>query len=411
MDFNIDTWLNLLIRWFHVMAGIMWIGTSFYFVALDNSLKAQPEGEEGDVGDAWLFHGGGYYHVKKSIIAKESILQRLQWYKWESYLTWISGFSLLCVVYFWHAGLYMVDPSVADISATQAIGIGIGTIVVGWLVYDRLWRILGPTKPKIAMVISLILYVGVVYMLTHLLSGRASFIMSGALLGTIMAGNVALVIMPNQRKMYASHRRGEKGDPSFSYVAKRRSTHNNYMTLPVIFMMISNHFAMTYGASFNWLVLIGMFIIGMGANHFMNSRETGQTASGFIALAVALLALIAIAFHVATPAPVSVTTAPTTAGATATTTVQPVAFATVKGIITERCEVCHSKTPTSKLFSAAPMGIKFDTALEIQKMAPKIKAFAVDSQVMPLGNMTKMTTQERQTLGTWIAQGANINAK
>src|SRR5699024_3948115 len=167
MDFNIDTWLNLLIRWFHVMAGIMWIGTSFFFIALDNSLEKQADGDEGRIGKAWLFHGGGYYVVDKSIVAEESILSKLQWYKWEAYLTWISGFALLCVVYYWHAGLYMVDLWVADISNGVAIAISIAMLVVGWLVYDQLWRRMGATQPNVAMAISLCLYVVAVFILPH----------------------------------------------------------------------------------------------------------------------------------------------------------------------------------------------------------------------------------------------------
>src|SRR5699024_5848211 len=190
--------------------------------------------------------GGGYYVVDKSIVAEESILSKLQWYKWEAYLTWISGFALLCVVYYWHAGLYMVDPAVADISNGVAIAIRIAMLVVGRPVYDQIRRRLGATQPTIAMAISLCLYVVAVFILTHVFSGRAAYINSGALLGTIMAANVAMIIMPNQRKMYAAHRRGEQLYAKYSLQAKRRSTHNNYLTLPVIFMMISNHFAMTY---------------------------------------------------------------------------------------------------------------------------------------------------------------------
>ncbi|HXD83938.1 MAG TPA: urate hydroxylase PuuD, partial [Rudaea sp.] len=293
MDFNIDSWLNLTIRWFHVMAGIMWIGTSFFFIWLDNVLQAEPEGGKGHVGKAWLFHGGGFYQVEKSLVAPPSILKSLHWFKWEAYLTWLSGFALLVVVYWWRADIYMIDPTVAKLSIAESIGVGLGTLVVGWLVYDSLWRALGERAPKLALGISLALYVVAAYALTHLLSGRAAFTMSGAMLGTIMAANVAMVIMPNQRKMYAAATAGGEVDPRLSYQAKRRSKHNNYLTLPVIFMMISNHFSMTWGHAMNWLILVAMFLVGIGVDHFLNSRDKGQKGIGYAALAAAFAALIA----------------------------------------------------------------------------------------------------------------------
>lgn len=398
MDFNIDSWLNLTIRWFHVMAGIMWIGTSFFFIWLDNVLQAEPEGGKGHVGKAWLFHGGGFYQVEKSLMAPASILKSLHWFKWEAYVTWLSGFALLVVVYWWRADIYMIDPTVAKLSIAESIGVGLGTLVVGWLVYDSLWRALGERAPKLALGISLALYVVAAYALTHLLSGRAAFTMSGAMLGTIMAANVAMVIMPNQRKMYAAATAGGEVDPRLSYQAKRRSTHNNYLTLPVIFMMISNHFSMTWGHAMNWLILVAMFLVGIGVDHFLNSRDKGQKGIGYAALAAAFAALIAAMAISAVPAP-------SESNATATA---PVAFASVQGIIAVRCVECHSAHPTSKLFPIAPNGMKFDTPAEIKMAAIKIKQMAIDTQAMPLGNLTQMTTDERAILSAWLAQGAPI---
>lgn len=401
MDFNIDSWLNLVIRWFHVMAGIMWIGTSFFFIWLDNVLQPEAEGGKGHVGKAWLFHGGGFYQVEKSIVAPASILKSLHWFKWEAYLTWLSGFALLIVVYWWHADLYMVDSAVAHLNSMQAIGVGLGTLIVGWLVYDGLWRWLGERMPKLALGISLLLYVAAAYALTHLLSGRAAFIMSGAMLGTIMAANVAMVIMPNQRKMYAAATAGGEVDPRLSYQAKRRSTHNNYLTLPVIFMMISNHFSMTFGHAMNWLILVAMFLVGIGVDHFLNSRDKGNKGIGYVALAASCALLIAAMAFTATPA----STAP---AGTAEANPAPVAFASVQGVIAARCMECHSAHPTSKLFPIAPNGMKFDTPAEIKMAAAKIKQMAVDTQAMPLGNLTHMTGGERDILSTWLAQGAPI---
>jgi len=398
MDFNIDSWLNLAIRWFHVMAGIMWIGTSFFFIWLDNVLQPLPEGGKGHVGKAWLFHGGGFYQVEKSLVAPQSILDSLHWFKWEAYVTWLSGFALLIVVYWWRADLYMIDPTVAHLSVAESIAIGLGTLVVGWLVYDGLWRWLGERAPKLALGISFALYVVAAYALTHLLSGRAAFIESGAMLGTIMAANVAMVIMPNQRKMYAAATTGSEVDPRLSYQAKRRSRHNNYLTLPVIFMMISNHFSMTWGHAMNWLILVAMFLVGIGVDHFLNSRDQGKKGVGYAALAAAVAGLIAVIAFTAAPAPSSANAA--------TTSAAPVPFATVQGIIAVRCIECHSAHPTSKLFPIAPNGMKFDTPDEIKMAAAKIKLMAVDTQAMPLGNLTQMTAEERATLAAWLAQGA-----
>jgi uncharacterized membrane protein len=249
---------------------------------------------------------------------------------------------------------------------------------------------------------SLLLYVVAAYALTHLLSGRAAFIMSGAMLGTIMAANVAMVIMPNQRKMYAAATTGGAADPRLSYQAKRRSTHNNYLTLPVIFMMISNHFSMTFGHAMNWLILVAMFLVGIGVDHFLNSRDKGQKGIGYAALAAAFAALIAAMAISAVPAPTA------TAASAATTTSAPVAFASVQGIIAVRCVECHSAHPTSKLFPIAPNGMKFDTPAEIKMAAIKIKQMAIDTQAMPLGNLTQMTADERAILSAWLAQGAPI---
>ena len=237
-------------------------------------------------------------------------------------------------------------------------------------------------------------------MLTHLLSGRAAFIMSGAMLGTIMAANVAMVIMPNQRKMYAAATAGGEADPRLSYQAKRRSTHNNYLTLPVIFMMISNHFSMTFGHAMNWVILVAMFLVGIGVDHFLNSRDKGDKGIGYVALAASCVLLIAAMAFTATPSA-------SVAGTSATSTA-PVAFASVQGVIAARCMECHSAHPSSKLFPIAPNGMKFDTPAEIKLAAAKIKQMAVDTQAMPLGNLTHMTAGERATLAAWLAQGAPI---
>lgn len=414
MQFHLDInqWLTLLVMWFHVMVGIAWIGTSFFFIWLDNHLEPQADGGPGHVGKAWLFHGGGYYQVNKALVAPESVLTSLHWFKWEAYLTWISGFTLLCVLYFWNASAFMIDPSVADIGVPTAIAVGVGTLAVGWLVYDALWRSLGERSPRVAKIISIALYIGVAYGLTHVLSGRAAYIESGAMLGTIMAANVLFIIQPRQRQMFEANRRGDTPDPRWSHQAKQRSTHNNYLTLPVVFMMISNHFAMTFGHAFNWLILVVLFFVGMGADHYLNTRDKANKKWGYAAVGAAFGGVVALVLFTAVPMrrAANETVAPASASVAAPTAGRTVAFSKVQGIIEARCAVCHSAHPSSPLFHSAPMGIEFDNAHEIKRLAPRIKAMAVDTHAMPLGNRTHMTAHERRVLGRWIAQGAPIQA-
>ncbi len=456
MELDINVWLNLVIRWFHIMAAILWIGTSFFFIWLDNHLQFEPAGGKGHVGKAWLFHSGGYYQIDKALVAPESVLSSLHWFKWEAYLTWLSGFALLLVVYYWHADAYLIDPSVADLSVAQAVAIGLGTLVVGWLVYDMLWRLLGRRSPGAATVISLILYVVAAYVLTHLLSGRAAYIHSGAMLGTIMAANVLFVIQPNQRKMYAANTRGETPDPALSHQSKQRSTHNNYLTLPVIFMMISNHYPMTYGYAANGLILVGLFFAGMGVDHYLNTRDTAYKPWGYAAVGGALAVVVAMGYFSALPTSMPAAASPpvattdgmhdsmtaqggmhdmsdgmhghaatddgmqaapadthhhmATSGETDGAAAGRVPFARAREIINARCLPCHSAHPVSPLFNSAPLGFEFDTPQEIRQLAPRIKKLAVDTRTMPLGNRTGMTNEERRILGEWIDQGANIPA-
>lgn len=402
---DIEIWLNLCLRWFHVMAAILWIGTSFFFIWLDNDLQFEPGYGEGYVGKAWLFHAGGYYEVNKSVVAKDkSILDKLHWFKWEAYLTWISGFLLLTVIFFLHPTTYMVDTSLANITGGEAVLIGIGALLIGWLVYDGLCRTLGKTSPKANTLVLLLLYLGATWVLTHVLAGQAAYLLSGAMLGTVMAFNVAFVIMPGQRKMYAAQNRGEVPDPKYSKTAKQRSTHNNYLTLPVLFTMISNHYAMTYGDKYRWIVLVLLTFVGFGVDYFLNTRDKEHKGMGYAAVAAAFVGVVVAGFLTSMPA-----TPAQAAGAVARA--KPVAFSTVNKIIHERCAVCHSAHPTSPSFTSAPMGIEFDTPAEIKQHAVLIKQMAVTTHAMPLGNITKMTDKERQTLATWLAQGANINAK
>jgi len=390
-------WLNLLVRWLHLIVGIAWIGASFYFVWLDNSIKPPAPGSElakkGVSGELWAVHGGGFYHPQKYMVAPKELPQELHWFKWEAYWTWISGFSMLIIVYYFNARAMMIDRSVADLGAWQAIGIGIGTLVVGWLVYDLLCKSkLGRHEGWLGVVMYVFI-VAVAWLLSHLLSGRAAYIHVGAMIGTIMVANVAHVIIPGQRKVVAAMRAGQTPDPIHGQRGKQRSVHNNYFTLPVLFIMISNHFAMTYNHAYNWAVLAAIMAAGVLIRHFFNLRHKGRIAWGYPAAGVLILLAVAVAI------------APRPAPATATSGAAP-DFARVQAIIGQRCIACHSAVPTQPGFATAPAGILLQTPELIHQHAAKIYQQAVQLKAMPIGNLTQMTDEERAAIGAWFEAGA-----
>jgi uncharacterized membrane protein len=383
-------WLNLLTRWLHVIAGIVWVGSSFYFIALDNHLRPPRTAEKGVGGESWEIHGGGFYRIHKYTVAPEELPEPLHWFKWEAYTTWLSGFALLVILYYFHADTYLIDKSVADLSVWEAIAISIGLLAVAWLVYDGLCRVLG-THPLVLATTLLALLTLAAWGISHLFSGRATYIQIGAMIGTMMVGNVFFVIIPAHRELVRAKEEGREPDPAANARGKLRSVHNNYLTLPVVFTMLSNHFPFTYGHSYSWLILMVLLVIGAWVRHFFNLRHTGRTVWAIPVSAAIAIAVLAILIR-----PQSESSAGTAA----------VSFATVHTIVDQRCTACHSQHPT--LVSEAPLGLKLDTPQEIQRYAPDVKGMAVDSTAMPLGNVTKMTKGERQLLGRWIDQGAKI---
>jgi uncharacterized membrane protein len=386
-------WLNLLMRWLHVIAGIVWIGSSFYFIALDNHLRPPAEERDRDAGvggEAWEVHGGGFYQVQKYRVAPQTLPEPLHWFKWEAYTTWLSGFALMIILYYFHADTYLIDKSVADLSTWSAILISIGLLVAAWVVYDALCRVLGDFPLLLAATL-LGLITLAAWGISHVFSGRATYLQVGAMLGTMMVGNVFFVIIPAHWELVRAKEAGREPDPAANERAKLRSVHNNYLTLPVVFTMLSNHFPFTYGHSYQWLILVVLLVIGAWVRHFFNLRHTGRTV-----WAIPISAAIAIAVLAILIRPQSESAAGSAA----------VPFATVQRIVDQRCTACHSQHPT--LVSAAPLGLTLDTPEEIQRYAPDIQGQAVDSTAMPLGNVTKMTKEERRLLGQWIAQGAKI---
>src|SRR5438876_4644835 len=298
MDPYANEWLDFLARWLHVVAGIAWIGTSFYFIALDDHLRApdsRGDAERGVGGEAWEVHGGGFYHVQKYRVAPPSLPERLLWFKWEAYTTWLSGFALLIVLYYVNADTYLIDKSVADLSPTEAIAISVGLLVVSWLVYDGLCRLVRNELLLAAALLGLTTMAA--WGCSRLFSGRAEYIQVGAMLGTMMAGNVFLVIIPAQWELVRAKQAGREPDPAPGVRAKQRSVHNNYLTLPVVFAMLSNHFPSSYGHSYSWLILVALMVTGAWIRHFFNLRHAGRTVWAIPITAALAIAAVAVAIR------------------------------------------------------------------------------------------------------------------
>jgi uncharacterized membrane protein len=394
-------WLNLLVRWLHIITGIAWIGASFYFVWLDNTIKPPPPGSElankGVAGELWAVHGGGFYNPQKYLVAPAELPKELHWFKWEAYSTWLSGFALLFIVYYLNAQAMMVDRSVLELTSWQAVGIGLGSLVVGWLVYDLLCKSpLGKHDLLFGLVIFALL-VGSSYVLTHLLSGRAAYLHIGAMIGTIMVANVARVIIPGQRKMVNAMMAGQKPDPVYGIRAKQRSVHNNYFTLPVLFLMISNHYAMTYRHQHAWAVLAVIMAAGVLIRHFFNLRHKGRIEWKYPAAGVALLAALAVL--IAPKAPTAQQPGLDT----------PARFTQVKSIVDQRCVACHSAHPTQPGFATAPAGVMLDSPELVAQHAARIYQQTVQLKAMPLANLTNMTDAERAQVGAWFEAGAKTD--
>ncbi|WP_137885324.1 urate hydroxylase PuuD [Pseudomonas sp. 2FE] len=435
MEAHLIEWLNLSIRWVHMITGIAWIGASFYFVWLENNLnRVNPR--EGLAGDLWAIHGGGIYHLEKYKLAPPKMPDNLHWFKWEAYFTWMSGVALLMVVYYLNPALYLVAPG-SDMAPGVAVAIGIASLIAGWFVYDFLCDSPLGKQPALLGLVLFVLLVAASFGLSQVFSGRGAYIHVGAIIGTIMVGNVFRTIMPAQRALVKAIEEHRTPDPALPAKGLLRSRHNNYFTLPVLFIMISNHFPSTYGSQYNWLILAGISVLAVLVRHYFNTRHDSNKfawtlpagALGMICLAfvtgpslkstspeVAKTAVIeyapipATAISGAKPAataPAAPAKAP--AAANAAPTQAAAGFDKVHSVIQERCTVCHSAKPTSPMFSSAPAGVMFDTPEQIQQLAAKIQAQAVATQTMPLGNITQMTQEERDLIGAWIARGAQTN--
>ncbi len=401
MEAYLLDWANLLLRWLHLIAGIAWIGASFYFVQLDLQLEPpqdERERKDGVHGESWAVHGGGFYRKLKYQVAPPRLPATLHWFKWEAYATWLSGLGLLIVVYWLGAAIYMVDESAADLAPWATVAIGASSLVLGWFVYDALCRSTLAERGPLFAAVGFALIVLLAFVLSRLLSGRAAFIHVGAVLGTIMVANVFFVIIPGQRRMVAALSQGRTPDLADGQRGKQRSVHNNYLTLPVLLTMISGHFPMTYAHPQNWAVLALLFAAGMTVRHFYNLRHAGRDVWGLWAASAALVVLVIVVIAPAeawrrAPAPASLADLP---------------FDAVRGVINERCVSCHARVPTQEGIAAAPQGVMLETPQQIRRWAARINEVAVVRKTMPAGNVTEMSEEERALLARWFAAGAPV---
>ncbi len=389
--------LDVVFRWAHLIAGIMWIGNSMLFNWLDRNLIAPPSDEAHRLsqGKIYMVHSGAFYEVEKKLLEPGQLPDQLHWFKWQNFLTWLTGICLLVVVYYMNGAAFLIDPSVRAMSQGEAIGLSAGTLVAAWVLYDLMWTTIGRKAPAVATALSFALLFGAAYGFTLLFSGRAAYIQTGVMIGTIMTGNVWMRILPSQKELIRATKSGQEQDPTLSLRAKQRSIHNNYLTFPLLFIMISNHFPSTYGHFLNWLVLFAVMVGGAGVRHFMNVRYAGK-AWLFPALAMAAIGVAGM---------MGVTRM---REAPAVVIEGDVDFARASDIIQKRCVSCHSAQPSDPQFPVAPGNVVFDTPERIVAMAARIKDRAAVNKTMPFLNRTEMTEEERAALAKWVDGGARL---
>jgi uncharacterized membrane protein len=393
-------WGEAFLRWLHVIAGIAWIGSSFYFIHLDLSLKKREGLPPEAHGEAWQVHGGGFYNMVKYLVTPARMPAELTWFKWEAYATWVSGFSLLVAIYYFNAGFYLVSPDVLDVSPAVGIALSLAGLVLGWLVYDGLCRSpLGRNEALLAG-LGFLLLTGLAYLSSRLFSPRGAFMQMGALIGTIMAANVLMVIIPGQRKVVADLIAGGKPDAIHGLRGKQRSTHNNYLTLPVVFVMLSGHYPLAYATRWSWLIFALLLVMGGVIRHFYNVRHQGRASPWWTWGVAVACGLVIVWLSMMGPAG-----AAAAQGGKRAEAVPAVTFAQVEEIVIGRCSMCHAAEPVWTGIVRPPQGVMLDTPQRIKAHAREIAMAAVWSSAMPPSNVTSMTPDERATLATWLASG------
>ncbi len=385
-------WLNLLLRWAHLIAGISWIGTSFYFVALDFSLRKRAGMNPGVAGTAWEVHGGGFYHVEKYLVAPKTLPDDLIWFKWEAYLTWVTGFLLLVVQYYWNASTYLIDPLVLPLEWYDAVAISLGGLIGGWLVYDLLCRSPLIGKPVLLAAAVFVVIVAAAWGFAQVFSGRGAIIHVGAFIGTIMAANVFAVIIPNQRRITEALMKGQDPDPALGITGKQRSLHNTYLTLPVLLLMLANHYPMLANHPHSWLLVALILVGGACLRHFLVRYEVGDPFGAIAWTLPFILGALAIAVVLTAPRIEDVSALPR------------VGDGEVMAISRKHCVMCHARKPTHEGFTEAPKGTVLETIDDLKRFAVLIDRQTVQTHAMPLGNESDMTVEERRTLGVWLRQ-------
>ena len=393
LESHLMEWLNIVIRVMHITFGIAWIGASFYFVFLENALNRTEDVRDELAGNLWAVHGGGFYYLEKYKVAPKTIPKHLHWFKYESYFTWLTGFCLLIVVYYFNASAFLIDKNILDITAIQAVGIGVGSFVVAWLIYDLMCKSPLIKNQLLFSVIGFALLIGFAWFYCHVFSSRAAYVHFGAMIGSIMVANVFFVIIPSQKAMVNAAKLGKPLDPTLGKKALARSLHNNYFTLPVLFVMVSNHFPSTFGFQYPWLILLIISLGAAGVKHYLNLKEKKQLNVWI--LPVSILILLSACFI----------SAPNSNPNQCKTIIT---ISEVNAIVQKRCVHFHSANPKDDVYKTAPNGVKFDTPEDVFKKKDLIMQRVVLTKTMPQNNKTNMTDEERNIIRCWIEQGANI---
>ncbi len=394
-------WLSFAARWLHVITGIAWIGSSFYFVALDLGLRQRPGLPAGAHGEEWQVHGGGFYHIQKYLVAPAELPEHLTWFKWESYATWMSGFVLLAIVYYAGADLFLIDRNVLDIPVWAGIALSAGSLALGWIVYDQLCKSPLGNHDTLLMIVLYAIVVFMAWGYTQLFTGRAAFLHLGAFTATIMSANVFMIIIPNQKIVVADLIAGRKPDPKYGKIAKTRSTHNNYLTLPVLFLMLSNHYPLAFGTQFNWVIAALVFLIGVLIRHYFNSNHARKGNPTWTWLVAAILFVVIMWLSTV---PKVLTGEPAAASARAEKFVASAHFPAVRDAVLGRCAMCHAAEPSYEGVYHAPKGVMLETDAEIGAHAREIYLQAGRSHAMPPANVTAISPEERRLLVAWFEE-------
>lgn len=393
-------WMAFAVRWLHVITAMAWIGSSFYFIALDLGLRKAPDLPPGAHGEEWQVHGGGFYHIRKFLVAPANMPERLIWFKWESYTTWLSGAALLMIVYWAGAELFLIDRAKADLALWQAIALSAGSLAIGWLLYDALCKSPLGESPTLLMVLLFGILVVMAWGYDQVFTGRAALLHLGAFTATIMTANVFVIIMPNQRIVVKDLQEGRTPDAKYGKIAKLRSTHNNYLTLPVIFLMLSNHYPLAFATEYNWIIASLVFLMGVTIRHYFNSKHAGKGTMHWTWLATAIL--FAIIMWLSTVGTNRAADENIALSPRVESIIASAGFADVETLVQTRCAMCHAAEPVWEGIRWAPKGVYLETKAEIAQNARQIYLHAGASHAMPPANLTAMTEPEREILRNWF---------